>query len=82
MTTKKKPKLYTNTGRVKKPAAPKAKDTSVKRTIENLHERAVRFEKHANYWEKLYDSWVADLASRTIKLWFGWSLVRPDKPFK
>ena len=99
MTAKKKPKIYTKTGRVKKPAAvgdvtaqyAKAmaetnQEKSYKESIALLQkelaittERATRLELHAKYWEDLHDSWKACLASRTVKLWFGWSLVRQEK---
>lgn len=75
--SRKKPNIYTKTGKAKKPAAPKA--TVKAHDVAALIEQVDRFQKHALYWENLYYSWQADQAARTTKLCFGWGLIKPIK---
>lgn len=96
MTAKKKPKLYTNTGKVKKPVARKAAPAK-KLTAEyaeamlsaRLPDKSSAMESSLAQWKKqadafearMLEAWaeVSHMKANTIKLWFGWSLVRPAK---
>lgn len=84
--TKKKPDIYTKTGRAKKPAAPKGltaeyaqavKRERVLHSSKHLHDLLKNAKAINDAREKFYEAIIADVAKRTIKLWFGYSLVRP-----
>jgi len=77
--TKKKPDIYTKTGKVKKPAAPKAEARKPSVTIVSLQSLLSSASAVNEAREKFHAAVMDEIASRTIKLWFGYSLVRPPK---
>jgi hypothetical protein len=86
----KKPKIYTATGKAKKPVAPKKLTAEYAEAVlqrvrlpqrDNQHLQSLLDAAEAvnKSREAFYAAMLDEVARRTTKLWFGYSLVRPAK---